>query len=268
MLKIFKNKYFIFHIMLFINMMTFAQQIPDRPVPPRLVNDFTHTLTSSQLYNLEEKLRIYHDTTSTQIAVVFINDLQGTTASDFSYRIGEKWGVGSKENNGVIILIKPKTEDSRGEAFINVGYGLEPYIPDAIAKHIVENEMIPAFKEMDYYKGVNNAVNIIIGLASGAFTAEDYSGNDDASMIVFLVFILIIMIVVIRFSRHSSTTYSSKNDSSTRKALFLGSLLSSHNRHNNWGGFSGSSGGFGGGGTSFGGFGGGHFGGGGAGGSW
>lgn len=254
--------------MLFISMMTFAQQIPDRPIPPRLVNDFTNTLNSSQIYTLEEKLRAYNDTTSTQIVVVFVNDLQGTTASDFSYQLGEKWGVGSKENNGVVILIKPKIANSRGEAFINVGYGLEPYIPDAIAKHIVENEMIPAFKEMDYYKGVNNAINIITGLASGAFTAEDYSGNDDAFMIIFLVFILIIMIVIIRLSRHSSTTYSSKNDSSIWQALFWGSMLFGHNRHDNWDGFSGGSGGFGGGSTSFGEFGGGHFGGGGAGGYW
>ena len=64
-----------------------AQQIPSRPTPPRLVNDYTNTLNSSQEHYLEQKLRNYNDTTSTQIAVVFVNDLQGTTAADIAYQL-------------------------------------------------------------------------------------------------------------------------------------------------------------------------------------
>lgn len=258
-------------LFLFVVSSCFAQQIPNRPTPPRLVNDFTNTLTKNQQYNLEQKLVAYNDTTSTQIAVVFVNDLQGTTAADFAYQLGEKWGVGTKDNNGVVILIKPKT-NTKGEVFISIGYGLEPYIPDAIAKRIIENEMIPAFKNNDYYSGVSNAVDIIIGLASGAFSAEEYSSSDDEIFIlVFFIIMMAAMIFFINIAGKVGKTYSSRHDdSSIWKALFWASVFSNGNRHNHhdhWGGFSGGSGGFGGGG-SFGGFGGGHFGGGGAGGSW
>ena len=185
-------------LLLFLFVVSFchAQQIPNRPTPPRLVNDFTNTLTKNQQYNLEQKLVAYNDTTSTQIAVVFVNDLQGTTAADFAYQLGEKWGVGTKDNNGVVILVKPKT-NTKGEVFISVGYGLEPYVPDAIAKRIIENEMIPAFKSDDYYSGVSNAVDIIIGLASGAFSAEEYSSSDDEIFI--LVFFIVMMVAMIFF---------------------------------------------------------------------
>ena len=258
-------------LFLFVVSSCFAQQIPNRPTPPRLVNDFTNTLTKNQQYNLEQKLVAYNDTTSTQIAVVFVNDLQGTTVADFAYQLGEKWGVGTKDNNGVVILIKPKT-NTKGEVFISIGYGLEPYIPDAIAKRIIENEMIPAFKNNDYYSGVNNAIDIIIKLASGNFSAEEYSSSDDDIFIlVFFIIMMAAMIFFINIAGKVGKTYSSKHDdSSIWKALFWASVFSNgnrHNHHNHWGGFSGGSGGFGGGG-SFGGFGGGHFGGGGAGGSW
>ena len=258
-------------LFLFVVSSCFAQQIPNRPTPPRLVNDFTNTLTKNQQYNLEQKLVAYNDTTSTQIAVVFVNDLQGTTVADFAYQLGEKWGVGTKDNNGVVILVKPKT-NTKGEVYISVGYGLEPYVPDAIAKRIIENEMIPAFKNNDYYSGVSNAVDIIIGLASGAFSAEEYSSSDDDIFIlVFFIIMMAAMIFFINIAGKVGKTYSSKHDdSSIWKALFWASVFSNGNRHNHhdhWGGFSGGSGGFGGGG-SFGGFGGGHFGGGGAGGSW
>ena len=262
---------FVLFLFLFAVSLCHAQQIPERPMPPRLVNDFTNTLTKNQQYNLEQKLVAYNDTTSTQIAVVFVNDLQGTTAADFAYQLGEKWGVGTNDNNGIVILVKPKT-NTKGEVFISVGYGLETYIPDAIAKRIIENEMIPAFKSNDYYSGINNAADIIIGLASGAFSAEEYSSSDDEILIlVFFIIMMAAMIFFINIAGRVGKTYSSKHDeSSVWKALFWASVFSNssrHNHHDHWGGFSGGSGGFGGGG-SFGGFGGGHFGGGGAGGSW
>lgn len=256
-------------LLLFMVTNCHAQQIPLRPVPPRLVNDFTNTLSTSQENRLEQKLVAYNDSTSTQIAVVFINDLQGTTAADFAYQLGEKWGVGTNENNGIVILVKPK-DNTKGEVFISVGYGLESYIPDAIAKRIIENEMIPSFKDNDYFYGVDKAVDIIISLASGAFTAEEYSSdNGEIYLLVFFIIMTALMCVFI-FLAGKMKSYSSKHDdSSVWKALFWASLFSNHgrhNHHNHWNDFSGRSGGFGGGG--FGGFGGGSFGGGGAGGSW
>ena len=266
-----QKKFAILFLLLFTISICHAQRIPNRPSPPRLVNDFTNTLTANQVNNLEYKLRNYNDTTSTQIAVIFINDLQGTTAADFAYQIGEKWGVGTKENNGIVILVKPKNE-TKGEVFISVGYGLEQYVPDALAKRIIENQMIPAFRYNDYYGGVNNAIDSIIKLASGGFSSD--SDDEDAAFAALMIIIIgmIIMILYISLIGKASTTISSKrDDTSFWKTLFWLSLLNNashrhHNHHNHWNDFSGGSGGFGGGG--FGGFGGGSFGGGGAGGSW
>ena len=258
-------------LLLFVAFICNAQQIPNRPSPPRLVNDFTNTLTASQRNNLEYKLRAYNDTTSTQIAVVFINDLQGTTAADFAYQIGEKWGVGTKENNGIVILVKPKNK-TKGEVFISIGYGLEQYIPDALAKRIIENQMIPAFKYNDYYTGVNNAIDSIIKLASGGFSSdENHNESSELAALIIIIIGMAAMILYIGFANRISTTISSKkDDSSFWRTLFWLSLLNNsthrHHHHDHWNGFSGGSGGFGGGGFS--GFGGGSFGGGGAGGSW
>ena len=266
-----QKKFATLFLLLFMVSICHAQQIPNRPSPPRLVNDFTNTLTASQVNNLEYKLRNYNDTTSTQIAVVFVNDLQGTTAADFAYQIGEKWGVGTKENNGIVILVKPKNE-TKGEVFISVGYGLEQYIPDALAKRIIENQMIPAFKYNDYYSGVNNAIDSIIKLASGGFTSDRSTEEDsEVAALIFIIIGMAAMILYIKLANKVGRTISSgKDDSSFWRTLFWLSVFSNssnrHRHHNHWNNFSGGSGGFGGGGFS--GFGGGSFGGGGAGGSW
>ena len=266
-----QKKFATLFLLLFVVSICHAQQIPNRPSPPRLVNDFTNTLTASQANNLEYKLRNYNDTTSTQIAVVFVNDLQGTTAADLAYQIGEKWGVGTKENNGIVILVKPKNE-TKGEVFISVGYGLEQYIPDALAKRIIENQMIPAFKYNDYYGGVNNAIDSIIKLASGGFSSDKSTEEDsEAAALIFIIIGMAAMILYIKLANKVGRTISSgKDDSSFWRTLFWLSVFSNssnrHRHHNHWNNFSGGSGGFGGGGFS--GFGGGSFGGGGAGGSW
>ena len=255
-------------LLLFVVFTCHAQQIPNLPTPPHLVNDYTNTLNSSQEHYLEQKLRNYNDTTSTQIAVVFVNDLQGTTAADFAYQLGEKWGVGTKENNGIVILVKPKNE-TKGEVFISVGYGLEQYVTDAMAKRIIENQMIPNFKNNDYFTGVNNAVDSIIKLASGGFSSDNEDEDAAFAALMIIIIGMTAMILYISLANKAGTTISSKkDDSSFWKTLFWLSVLNDHSdrhrhhdHHDYWGGFSGGSGGFGG-------FGGGSFGGGGAGGSW
>lgn len=265
--------------LLLLTNLGFAQKIPARPNPPRLVNDFADILTDRQENALERKLVAYSDSTSTQICVVTVTSLDGTTSDDFAYQIGEKWGVGTKNNNGVVILVKPKTADELGDVSIQVGYGMEPYVTDAVNHRIRTKEMIPAFKEGDYYKGIDNAVNAIIGLASGAYKGNKYAKNDDSDdalgvLVVFLA--LVFMIVVISASRHGGNK--GGKGSSGRKlgfweGLFLGSMMSGGNKHrgSSWGGSSGSWGGgssWGGSSGGFGGFGGGHFGGGGGSSKW
>jgi uncharacterized protein len=243
-----------------------AADIPPRPEPPRLVNDFSNTLNSSQVRQLEQKLVRYNDTTSTQIVVVLISDLGMRPVADFAYAIGEKWGVGQKgQNNGAVILVKPKAAGSRGQAFIATGYGLEGAIPDALAKRIVEQEMIPSFKQDDYYGGIDQAINTMMALASGEYTADDYTQPEIPAAWFIPIFVLLIAFFMIFLTRSSNHIGGKKSNLPLWTALFLASQMSS--RHSgSFKGFSGGSG-FGGGG-GFGGFGGGSFGGGGAGGSW
>ena len=268
------KRYFCLILALLIGVVGFAQKIPARPNPPRLVNDFADILTDRQENALEHKLVAYNDSTSTQICVVTVLSLNGTTSDDFAYQIGEKWGVGSKDNNGVVILVKPKTADELGDVSIQVGYGMEPYVTDAVNYGIRTKEMIPAFKEGDYYRGIDNAVNAIIGLASGAYKGNKYAkNNDDADavlgMIVAICFFAFIIILISASGKNKGGGKSSGGNSSFWRGLLWGILLSGGGRSGGSGSSWGSSGGsWGGSSGGFGGFGGGHFGGGGGSSKW
>ena len=132
-----------------------AQDIPDKPNPPRLFNDYAGILPEDQANYLERMLVGFNDSTSTQIAVVIIKSLKGYDKNDFAQRLGQKWGVGQKgKNNGVVILVKPKTMIEKGEVCIQTGYGMEGVLPDATCKRIVDNDIIPRFSNNEYYQGI------------------------------------------------------------------------------------------------------------------
>lgn len=247
-------------------------QIPQRPQPQRLVNDLASLLTAEQVNELESKLVDFSNKTSNQIVILTVNSLEGIDKSQFAYSVGEQWGVGqSKFDNGVIILIKPKLGNERGEAFIASGYGLEGALPDAICKRIVENEMIPSFRNNDYFGGVSRALAVIMPIAAGEFTSDEYAAKTGAGGFAPAIGIIIFIIIMVVLSALGKKGGGSNNIGGGGKRgpgmlelLLLGSLLSGGGRSS--GGFGGGFGGGGGGG--FGGFGGGGFGGGGAGGSW
>ena len=247
--------------LLFTVLVSTHAQLPSRPVPPRLVNDFTGTLTSAQVKSLETMLVNYNDTTSTQILVLLVDDLQGYDIHQYATEIGHSWGVGQQsKNNGAVILIKPNKGGQKGRATISVGYGLEQYITDAASKRIIEKEMIPEFRNGNYYNGIVKAVNVIMDLCSGKFTADEYaSGN---GIPIWLIILLIIAFILIISSSNNNQNYSGGG---TRTIWIpMGGGFGG-------GGFGGGFGGGGGGsfgGGGFGGFGGGGFGGGGASGSW
>ncbi len=148
-----------------------AQEFPEKPVPPRLVNDLAGLLSSGEVDALEQKLVAYNDSTSTQIAIVTISDLNGYAVADYAQRLAEKWGIGQKGlNNGVLILIRPKTsESSRGEVSIAQGYGLEGVIPDIVCAQIIDYEILPEFRNGNYYQGLDNATSTLMSLASGEY---------------------------------------------------------------------------------------------------
>lgn len=234
-----------------------VDDIPERPSPPRLVNnlskEFPDFLSAAEIAGLENKLVNFSNATSNQIAIVIIDDLGGYEASDFSFRLGEKWGVGQgKFDNGIVVLVKPTGGAGKRDIFIAIGYGLEGIIPDITAKQIVEKEIIPNFKRGDNYKALDAATNVLMSLAKGEFNSKEYAKKTDNKPLSFII--IIIMMIVFFFI--------------SRKKGNRGYTIGHGGTYWGGGGYGGGSSGGGFGGGGFGGFGGGGFGGGGAGGKW
>lgn len=256
-------------IILFGLTATVAAQIPSQPNPPRLVNDLAGIFTPEEQMQLEQLLVEFNDSTSNQILIVTVKDLGGMDKADFAYQIGHAWKVGqAKLNNGLVILIKPKNE-TKGEVMIATGYGLEGPLPDAVCKRIVENEMIPYFRQNNYFGGVVKALSVIIPVAKGEYKYADKKkrskGNAFGGLVMLLVVFGIFMFVSSRGRKNGSFNSHGGSGSDLMTMIFLSSLFGRSNHGGSWGDFSGGGGSNGGG---FGGFGGGDFGGGGAGGSW
>lgn len=228
---------------IFISWGAYCQALPEPMYPYRLVNDFANIFTDSQKADLEQILKSYNDSTSTQIYVVSVDDLGGYAASDYAIKLGEKWGIGQKgKDNGAVILIKPRKGNSRGDVFIAVGYGLEEKLNDARIGRIIDNDMLPYFKTDDYYTGVKDAVASMINYLSGQFQGDPNNDEQDGGTTIMEVLFIIVLVILL---------------STKRGRIILLALLSSMGN--------GGGGNNRGGGRGFGGGGGGRFGGGGAG---
>jgi uncharacterized protein len=240
---------------------------PAVPNPPRLVNDFTNTLSQNEVERLENKLVAYNDSTSTQVTIVMIRSVGPYDISDYAFQLGDQWGIGQKDKeNGVLILA---AMDDRS-VFIATGYGMEGSIPDALAKRIVDQLIVPNFRMEDYYSGLDKATDMIFKLASGEYEAEEAltEGNYGGALLMFLFFIFIFVILPLLRNKKDNDNHMGGKGGGVDlfTTLMLANLLGGRGR-GKFGDFSSGRGSFGGGG-GFGGFGGGSFGGGGAGGSW
>ncbi|MCB0663857.1 MAG: TPM domain-containing protein, partial [Saprospiraceae bacterium] len=131
------HKFLLATLLVLTGMGLWAQKsIPPPPNPPRLVNDYAGMLSAGEKQRLEDKLVAYNDSTSTQIAIVIEASLKGEDIFDYSYRIAESWGIGGGENNnGVLIYVAQNDRKVR----IQTGYGVEHFLPDVMAKRIIEN---------------------------------------------------------------------------------------------------------------------------------
>lgn len=251
--------------LLCLTVLTVVAQVPARPNPPRLVNDFAGILGECQW--LEDSLEKIAVETSNQICVVTMNDFGNYDKAWMAYSIGEQWGVGKKgHNNGVVILIMPKTADSKGEAFIAPGYGLEGAITDATSTRIVNQEMIPYFKDNDYLGGVWAGAQVVRDLAIGEYNEEDYAnqGSEIEDAIAIMIFLLIMVLFVYLAFKNNQNNGGNRNNGDT--GTWGGPIIFTSG--SDWGRGGGSWGGGGSFGGGWGGFGGGSFGGGGGGGSW
>ncbi len=175
-----------------------AQDIPQKPNPARLVNDFVGgLLNQSQIDQLEQKLRAYQDSTSTQVAIVIVKSVQPYDISEYAVKLGRAWGIGQKDkNNGILLLWAPGDR----KIYIATGYGAEGGLTDARSKRIIEQTIKPYFKQLQYYEGLNAAADDIIKYQSGEFKA-DPSTDDEGGGWVFIIIILIIIVIIIYFVR-------------------------------------------------------------------
>ena len=145
--------------------------------PVRMIVDKAGVFTDQERQYLEQELVAFSDSTSNQIVVVTLQDFEGYDKWEVAQNIGQTWGVGNKEDNGVVVLIKPKIGNARGEIAIQVGYGLEGAIPDATAKMIVDNEIIPYFKQGRMFDGVQSGLIVLKSLAVGEYNSQAYASN-------------------------------------------------------------------------------------------
>ena len=254
-----KNLLFIFSLLVSVCASAQIDKIvPKRPSPPKLVNDFTNTLTQEQIAALENKLVTYDDSTSNQIAVVIIPTTGDYSVEEIALEIIRRWGVGNKDkNNGIVLLIAKDDRKIR----IETGYGLEGAVPDITAKSIIDNYITPNFKEGNYYRGLAEGTDAIIRAAAGEYKAPAGYGSKKKKGIGWTSIIFIIIFLLIAMAgggRGGGGMMSRRGYGGFGAGWIIGSLL---------GGGSGSGGG-GGGGGGFGGFGGGGGGGGGASGGW
>ncbi len=143
------------------------------PVPlPALttrVTDLTNTLDATQRGRLEAQLAAIERSGRAQIAVLLLPTTQPETIEQFGIRLAETWKIGRKgADNGLIVIVAKDDRKMR----IEVGYGLEGSIPDAIAKRIIAERMAPAFKQGDFFGGLRAAVEGLDQAMGGAAAAE------------------------------------------------------------------------------------------------
>lgn len=186
--------------------------IPERPVPTRFVNDFASVLSNKQKQQMEDHLMQFAHSTSTQIIVVTVSSLEGYSCADYTSEIEEKWGIVQKgKNNELVILLKPKTNNSKEDIFISTSNNLKNILPDSIINNtVVDKEMTPHFCQNDYYGGLAAGLDIIMSITKNKYTAEKYqqkisSGKRNVSVLVLLIFIIVVVFVArIRKSRFYS----------------------------------------------------------------
>lgn len=225
----------------------------------RVVDD-AHVLPAATAADLTTKLADLEAKTGRQLVVVTLPSLQGYDIEDYGYQLGRYWGIGQKgQNNGVLFIVVPSEHKVR----IEVGYGLEPILTDALSSVILQEQVLPKFRTGDVEGGVVAGTNAIISqLSADPSTAQANVVNATQQQakphrISFgAIFGLIILFLVFSslFRRHGGGM-----------GWWLPMMILSSSNRGGWGGGGWSGGGFGGGGFSGGG---GSFGGGGASGSW
>ena len=232
----------------------------DFPALTGRIVDEANILNATTRAELNSKLEALEKKTSDQLVVVTLKSLQGTSIEDFGYQLGRHWRIGQKgKDNGVVLIVAPNERRVR----IEVGYGLEGTLPDAVSKLIIENSITPRFRADDFPGGIVRGVDDIISILTG--DAEEWkrravqqqARRDSNSVETFfmLLFILVIVLIVLASAYNSLAGLGPRRRRGRDGGWYWPTGTSSGG---DWsgsssGGSSGDSGGFSGGGGSFGG---------------
>ncbi|MBC7520002.1 MAG: TPM domain-containing protein [Sandarakinorhabdus sp.] len=243
-----------------------ALAAPKFPALAGRVTDAANIVPSATEATLDARLKTLEDTTTTQLVVATVPDLQGYEIDEYGYQLGRAWGIGQKgKNNGALLIVAPGEHKVR----IEVGYGLEGVLTDAVTSQIIRRDIIPHFKAGDMAGGVDAGADALIKLlelppaerakvVQAAAVQGSGGGGPGAGTIVWLV--IIVIWIVLAISRR-------KRGLSAGPTIVWGPGLGGWGGGGGGGWGGGGGGGFGGGGGGFGG-GGGGFGGGGSSGGW
>lgn len=138
----------------------------DVPVPPLAtrITDLTGTLSSNQQAQLDQKLRAFEARKGSQIAVLIVPTTQPETIEQYSIRVVDKWKLGRKGvDDGALLLVAKDDHEVR----IEVGYGLEGILPDAIANRIIRETIVPFFRHGDYFGGIQAGLDRMMRVIDG-----------------------------------------------------------------------------------------------------
>ncbi len=221
------------------------------PTIPKLegrVNDYAHVLSPQQKAQLESFLKGVEDRTSNQIVILTVPSLEGDTIEDYAVRVFKAWKLGQKgRDNDVLVVAAINDRKMR----IEVGYGLEGALTDAVSSQIIRNEMTPRFRASDYGGGLLAGVTAIDKATRGEYKAaprKPQSRIDPGIIIFWMIVLFVILISHLRFRRYRNhwigPYWISTSGSSSSGGMFSGEFSGGG------GGFSGGGGGSGGGGAS------------------
>jgi uncharacterized protein len=241
-----------------------ADAEPSFPALTARVVDQAQILDAAARTRIDSKLEQLESKTSTQLVVATLRTLQGYDIADYGYQLGRHWGIGQKgKNNGAILLVAPSERKVR----IEVGYGLEGTVTDAVSRLIIENAILPRFRAGDFPGGIERGVDDLVLLLSG--NAEDFkrraaeqqdrpSGTTGVASFAFVILLIAIWFIV--FVRRSQGSVYARRQlppfwiptggSRYRGGWPGGGGWSSGGSGGSSGGFSGGGGSFGGGGAS------------------
>ena len=175
-----------------------AEELP--PPPAAWFNDYAGVVEPGDARRLDQKLRQLQEETSTQVVVAVFPKLPSPSLEDFTARTAESWRVGRRElDNGAILFVFVEDRKMR----IEVGYGLEGALPDALAGRILNDEVVPRFRQGDWAGGLEAGIDGILAAVRGEYTAPppaEPEGLPLSTVVIILVFIVIFLILVHRGS--------------------------------------------------------------------